>query len=68
MAAAPKEVVITGVRIPFFAMVWLILKWSLAAIPAMFLLWVLGAIFTLTVGSAVTALLAALGMAASQAP
>lgn len=68
MAAAPKEVVITGVRIPFFAMVWLILKWSLAAIPAMFLLWVLGAIFTLTVGSAVTTLLAALGMAASQAP
>ncbi len=56
--ATRKEVVITGVDIPFFAAVWLILKWSLAAIPAMMLLWMVGATFAATVGLALQALIA----------
>ena len=34
---------LTAVDIPFFSMVWLFLKWSLASIPAMILLGLLGA-------------------------
>lgn len=56
--ATRKEIVITGVDIPFFAMVWLILKWSLASIPAMMLLWMAGVIFAATVGLSLQALLA----------
>jgi len=63
MAPAPKEFVITGVDIPFFAVVGLIVKWSIAAIPAMFLLWCLGVALTALAGGAVAALMAALGMA-----
>ncbi len=62
MAPAPKELVITGVDIPFFAMVWLIFKWSLAAIPAMFLLWCVGFAFTAVAGTLVAAVMAALGV------
>jgi hypothetical protein len=68
LASARKEVVVTGVDIPFFAMVWLILKWSLASIPAMFILSVLSAALFVTVGGAITALLTALGVAASNTP
>ena len=64
MAPAPKEVVVTGVRIPFLAAVWLIFKWSLASIPAMFLLWVVGLVFTGIAGVMATAVLTALGLAA----
>jgi len=63
MAPAPKEVVVTDVRIPFFACVWLIFKWSLASIPAMFLLWVVGIVFTGIAGTAAAAILTAIGLA-----
>ena len=36
------EVNITDVKIPFGSMVVLILKWSLASIPALFILFMLG--------------------------
>jgi len=65
MAPAPKEVVITGINIPFFTMVWLIVKWGIAAIPALIVLWILGFLFTLTVGSSLAALIAALQAAAA---
>jgi hypothetical protein len=68
MAAAPKEVVITGIDIPFFAAVWLIVKWSLASIPAMLILWVGGLVFTSVAGALAAAILAALGMASNSAP
>ncbi len=65
MAAAPTEVVVTGVDIPFFAAVWLIVKWSLASIPAMLILWVVGLVFTGVAGALAAGILAALGMASS---
>jgi hypothetical protein len=37
-----EEVVVTDIRIPFGSMVVLILKWTLASIPAMIVLVVLG--------------------------
>lgn len=60
---APKEVVVTGVNIPFVPMVWLILKWSLASIPAMFLLSLIGVVaWALTAGFA-AAIISAVGAA-----
>lgn len=56
---ATKEVVLTGVDIPFFSMVWLIFKWSLAAIPAMILLGFLGALLSAVGGGVIAALFAA---------
>ena len=37
-----EEVIVTDVRIPFGSMVVLILKWTLASIPAMIVLMMLG--------------------------
>ena len=37
-----EEVVVTDVRIPFGSMIVLILKWTLASIPAMIVLVILG--------------------------
>lgn len=34
MSDAPQEVKITGVRIPFFDLVWLLAKVALASLPA----------------------------------
>ena len=62
--AAPKEVVVTGVEIPFFSMVWIILKWTLASIPAMILMWMLGALLFAVGGGIIAAILAAAGVAA----
>jgi len=58
--AAPKEVVVTGVDIPFFSMVWIILKWTLASIP----MWMLGALLFALGGGIIAAILAAAGVAA----
>ena len=38
MANNVQEIVVTDVRIPFVSMVVLLVKWSLAAIPAMIIL------------------------------
>lgn len=62
--AAPKEVVLTGIDMPFFSMVWFILKWTLASIPAMIILWVLGALLFALGGGVIAALFAAVGTAA----
>ena len=37
-----EEVIVTDIRIPFGSMVVLILKWTLASIPAMIILVILG--------------------------
>lgn len=49
MADTTREVVITDVKIPFWSMVVLMVKWSLAAIPAVVIL--------VAIGVAVSALL-----------
>lgn len=50
----PARVTVTDVDIPFGSMVWLMVKWTLAAIPALLIL--------AAIGGAVVALFATLGM------
>lgn len=49
MSNGRQEVVVTDIKIPFLSMVVLLVKWALAAIPALIILFlifgVLGAIF-----------------------
>ena len=61
MAPAPKEVVITGVDISFLSAVGLMVKWSLASIPAMMIVTFLCAIFWALGGGLIFALGSALG-------
>jgi hypothetical protein len=42
MAEERREVVVTDIRIPFFSLMILTIKWVLASIPAFILLWLLG--------------------------
>ena len=38
------EVVVTDIHMPFWSMVWFMVKWSIAAIPAIIILFVIGAV------------------------
>ncbi|GAB6044055.1 hypothetical protein [Endothiovibrio diazotrophicus] len=41
------QVVVTDIQMPFWSMVWFMLKWAIAAIPATLILWfVIGVIAT----------------------
>ena len=51
MANNVQELVVTDVKIPFLSMVVLLVKWSLAAIPAMIILFAAGAIFSMVLGT-----------------
>jgi hypothetical protein len=42
MADERKEVVVTDVRIPFLSLMVLTIKWVLASIPALIILWLIG--------------------------
>ena len=42
MADETRDVVVTDVRIPFFSLMVLTIKWVLASIPALIILWFLG--------------------------
>mgnify|MGYP001600945672 CR=1 FL=1 len=44
MADDKREVVVTDVKIPFWSMVVLMVKWAIAAIPALIILLVIGAV------------------------
>ena len=44
MADEKREVVVTDVRIPLWSMVMLMVKWAIAAIPALIILLVIGAV------------------------
>lgn len=39
-----KEVVVVDVKMPFWSMVWFMVKWAIAAIPAFIILAVIGAV------------------------
>jgi len=41
MADELREVVVTDVRIPFFSLMVLTIKWVIASIPALMILWFL---------------------------
>ncbi len=49
---AEQKVVVTDVRIPFVSMVILMVKWSIASIPALIILAILGAILAGFFGAA----------------
>ena len=51
MADNTQEIVVTDVKIPFVSMVVLLVKWTLAAIPAMIILIVIAAIVSATLGA-----------------
>ncbi len=51
MADNAREIVVTDIKIPFWSMVVLMVKWALAAIPAVFILIVIGMTFSTVVGA-----------------
>jgi len=46
MADSNQEVVVTDIKIPFWSMVVLMVKWTLAAIPAIMILFFISAAFS----------------------
>ena len=51
MANEKREVVVTDVRIPFLSMVVLMVKWAVAAIPALIILLVIGAVASMVMAA-----------------
>jgi len=51
MADNAQEVVVTDNKIPFFSMVVLLVKWALAAIPAMIILIIIGMVLSMVLGA-----------------
>jgi len=43
--ATPQKIVVTDIRMPFFSMVVFMVKWAIAAIPAVFILVAIGTLF-----------------------
>ena len=50
MADDKREVVVTDIEIPFLSMVILMVKWAIAAIPALFILFVIGGLLSMALG------------------
>ncbi len=50
MADDRREVVVTDIKIPFLSMVILMVKWAVAAIPALFILFIFGGLLTMVLG------------------
>ena len=51
MADDKREVVVTDVKIPFWSMVVLMVKWAIAAIPALIILLVIGAVVSMVLAA-----------------
>ena len=51
MADKTQEVTVTDIKIPFLSMVVLLVKWTLAAIPAMIILFVIAAILSMALNT-----------------
>ena len=50
MASERQEVVVVDVKIPFWSMVVLLVKWALASIPAILILFVIGSLLAALFG------------------
>lgn len=50
MAEERREVVVTDIKIPFWSMVVLMVKWAIAAIPAVIILMLLAALVSALLG------------------
>ncbi len=46
-----NRVIVTDIQMPFFSMVIFMVKWAIAAIPALFILATLGSIFSAIVSN-----------------
>lgn len=46
-----QEIVVTDIKIPFWSMVVLMVKWALAAIPAVIILIIIGALLSMAFGA-----------------
>jgi urea transporter len=51
MADDKREVVVTDVKIPFWSIVVLMVKWAVAAIPALIILLVIGAVVSTVIAA-----------------
>jgi hypothetical protein len=51
MADDKREVVVTDVKIPFWSMVVLMVKWAVAAIPALIILLVIGSVASMVMAA-----------------
>jgi len=51
MADNTQEIVVTDIKIPFWSMVVLLVKWALAAIPAVVILIVIGSLLSMALGA-----------------
>ena len=51
MADDKREVVVTDVKIPFWSMVVLMIKWAVAAIPALIVLLVIGSVVSMVMAA-----------------
>lgn len=56
-----RQVIITDIRMPFLSMVVFMVKWVVASIPAIIILWVIGAILTLLFGGMMHSFTASMG-------
>ncbi len=50
MANSEREVIVTDIKIPFFSMVILMVKWAIAAVPALIFLFFIGGLLTTVLG------------------
>ncbi len=50
MADDRREVVVTDIKIPFWSMVVLLVKWAIAAVPAVMILMLLAALASAAIG------------------
>jgi len=67
--AASNQVVVTDIRMPFGSMVVFMVKWAVAAIPALLILMIIGALFsTLVVGLLFSAAIGSRSLLTSQVP
>ena len=51
MADNTQQIVVTNIKIPFWSMVVLLVKWALAAIPAMIILIIIGMVLSMIFGA-----------------
>jgi hypothetical protein len=51
MADERREVIVTDVRVPFWSMVVLMVKWAIAAIPALIILIFIGAVVSMALAA-----------------
>jgi hypothetical protein len=50
MSNNEREVVVVDIKIPFTSMVTLMVKWAIAAVPALFILFFIGMVLSMILG------------------